>query len=259
MRWRLTRAEGVLAGTPLDEILDNGGVLTGAPADVPGHDDHARAQAWLEQQFRGYLDSDRPTWVILPDRERSQRHLWQDLAAGQVEVGFGRAGVTLALNQINRLQAPATLAAIDRMPGSQPQAVVESRMRVDLEPEEVGLGLTLSLVDGRLDGDIDLTSLMVKGRAVAPAPEVLFLPGTGSDGSLDRLMLSLAAMGDWVGKDVRWELAEARIGPLGTVGSLFNWYWLHEGFRLGDWQGPVVIMDMDTSPLVGLSVVDYKA
>lgn len=259
MRWRLTRAEGTLAGTPLDDILDNGGVLSGAPAEVPQHDDHAQEQAWLEQQFRAYLGGDRPTWVILPDQERSERHLWQDLAAGQVEVGFGRSGVTLALSQINRLQAPATLVAIDRMPGSRPLMEVESQLRVDLEPGETGLGLMLSLVDGRMDGNTDITSLLEQARAVAPTPEVLCLPGTGSDGCLDRLIPSLSALGDWGGQAVRWEFAEARIGPLGTAGSLFNWYWMHEGFRLGDWHGPVVILDMDTSPLVGLSVVDFTA
>lgn len=259
MRWRLTRATGVLAGASLDDILDNGGVLAGVPEAVPQQDDRAGEQACLEQSFRDYLGGDRPTWVVLPDRERSERHLWQDLAAGQVEVGFGRSGVTLALSQINRLQAPATLVALDRMPGLQPQTVIESRLQVDLEPSQMGLGLMLNLVDGRLDGDTDLTSLLDQARAVVAGPEVIFLPGTGSDGSLDRLMPSLSAMGNWVGRDVRWEFAEARIGPLGTVGSLFNWYWMHEGYRLGDWQAPTVILDMDTSPLVGLSVVDYNA
>lgn len=258
MRWRLSRAEGVLAGTPLDEILDNGGVLAGAPAEVPRHEDHAQQQAWLEQQLRNYLGGDRPTWIILPDRERSERHLWQDMAAGKVEVGFGRSGVTLALSQINRLQAPAALVAIDRRPGSRPHTEVESRMRVDLDPDEAGFSLMLSLVDGRTDGSTDLTGLLEQARAVVPDPEVLFLPGTGSDGSLDRLIPALSALGNWGGRDVRWEFAEARIGPLGNVGSLFNWYWMHEGFRLGDWQGPVVMMDMDTSPLVGVSVADYN-
>ena len=259
MRWRLTRAEGTLAGAPLDDILDKGGVLTGAPVEVPRHDDHPQEQAWLEQQFRQYLGNDRPTWVILPDRERSERHLWQDLATGQVEVGFGRSGVTLALSQINRLQAPATLVAIDRMPGSQPQTVVENQLRVDLEPQDTGLGLMLNLVDGRLDGATDMIQLLEQARALVPAPEVLCLPGTGSDSSLDRMMSSLSAMDNWVGRDVRWEFPEARIGPLGTAGSLFNWYWIHEGYRLADWQRPAVILDMDTSPLVGLSVVDYYA
>lgn len=259
MRWRLTGAKGILAGAPLDEILDNGGVLTGAAKEILRDGDRAEEQRWLEQEVRQYLGTGRATWVILPDRERTERHRWQDLAAGQVEIGFGRSGVTLALSQINRLQSLATLVALDRKPGSQPRTVVESHLKVELEPAQSGLGILLSLVDGRLDGQTDLGSLLEQARGIVSSPEVIFLPGTGSDGSLDRLMPSLSAMGNWVGQDVRWEFAEARIGPLGTAGSLFNWFWLHEGFRLGDWRGPVVVMDMDSSPLVGLSVVDYNA
>ncbi|MFW5825002.1 MAG: hypothetical protein ACOCVV_08555 [Marinobacter sp.] len=259
MRWRVTRAEGFLAGVPLADILAQGGVLPGLPQEFPGAMDPAGEQAWVAQQLGACLTGERPTWVILPDRQRNMRHLWQDQAAGRVEVGFGRSGVTLALSQINRLQAPATLVAFDRMPGAQPDHVMDSRLRLDLEPHSTGLGLQLNLVDGRLDGDTDMSSLLEQARAMASAPDALVLPGTGNDTSLDRLMPALGALGDWVDRDVRWEFPEARIGPLGVAGSLFNWYWLQEGYRMGDWQGPVVVLDMDTSPLVGLSVADYNA
>lgn len=259
MRWRLSGAEGVLAGAPLDDVLDNGGILPDAPVEVSSQEGASGEVGWLDQHCRESPSTGRPTWIVLPDRERSKRHRWQDVIAGQVEIGFGRSGITLAMGQINRLKAPATLVAIDRVPGSQPGHFVESYLRVDMEPADTGLGMMLNLVDGRLDGATDLTSMLEQARTLVAQPEVLFLPGTGSDGGLDRLLPSLSAMGNWVGRDVRWEFAEARIGPLGMVGSLFSWYWLYEGFRLGDWQGPAVIMDMDTSPLVGLSVVDFSA
>ena len=259
MRWRLTHAEGSLAGASLDDLLDHGGVLGRGATEVPAFNTHAREQAWLEQQCRALTPADRATWWVLPDRERNERTLWQDLAASRVQVAFGRSGVTLAISQVNRLQEPATLVAMDRVPGSRPGTVVESWLRIDLEPDSGGLGLQLNLVDGRLDGSTDLTNLLEKARATVPAPEVLFLPGTGGDASLDHLVPCLAAMDTWIDRAVRWEFAEARIGPLGTAGSLFNRFWAHEGYRLGDWQGTVAILDMDTGPLVGLSVVDYNA
>lgn len=259
MRWRLTGAEGVLAGVPLDEILDNGGVLPGAPRETALRGNHAGEPPWFAQLIRRCQGSERPTWVILPDSERKHRDYWQELATGDIELGFGRAGVTLVLSQINRLRAPATLVAMDQTPGTQPDTVVESWSQLALEPSDAGLGLALSLVDGRLDGEPDLTSLLAQAQGVTQSPAVMFMPGSGSDGYLDRLMPSLSAMGNWVAREVRWEFAEARIGALGVAGSLFNWYWLHEGYRLGDWQGPAVVLDMDTSPLVGLSVVDFTA
>lgn len=259
MRWRLTHAEGSLAGAPLEDLLDNGGVLGQGATEVPAFDTHDQEQVWLERQCRALTPNDRATWWVLPDSERHERHHWQDLAASEVQVAFGRSGVTLALSQINRLQEPATLVAMDRVPGSQPKTVVESRLRIDLEPDSGGLGLKLNLVDGRLDGSTDLTTLLEKARDSVPSPEVLFMPGTGGDASLDHLVPCLSAMDTWVGEAVRWEFAEARIGPLGVAGSLFNWFWAHEGYRLGDWQGPVAILDMDAGPLVGLSVVDYNA
>lgn len=258
MRWRLTGAEGTLAGVSMEDILDQGGLLNSAPNEVPGDSHQAGEQAWLKHQLAVSLEEPRPTWVILPERQRSARQLWQDRAGGRVEIGFGRSGVTLALSQINRLQLPATLVAFERMPGEQPDHVVENRLRLDLEPDPAGLALLLSLVDGRLNGETSPDTLLRQARAMVPVPEAVFLPGTGSDTCLDRLMPALGELGDWVARDVRWEFPEARIGPAGVAGSLFSWYWLQEGYRMGDWQGPVVVLDMDTSPLVGLTVADYN-
>lgn len=259
MRWRLTRPEGILAGVPLEQILDCGGRLPGAPGEVAYHGNRSDDEAWLQQQLSRYLGLDLPAWIILPDRERSWRSQWQDTVGGRVELGFGRAGVALALSQINKLAAPATLIAIDRLPGHQPHTVLESQLRVDLVPDQTGLGFQLNLVDGRLDGRTDVGAMVEQVCAVAEQPQLLMCPGSGSDGCLDQLMPCLGASKGWVERSVRWEFAEARIGSLGVAGSLFNWFWLYEGYRLGEWQGPAVVLDMDTSPLVGISVVDFTA
>ncbi len=259
MRWRLTEARGSLAGVSLARLLANGGVMPGVSPGHKGNTTAAEERTWFQEQIHQYLDPELPTWILLPDRERVRRDWWQELTGRRVEVGYGRAGVTLALSQINRLQGPARTVALDCQPGLEPETWQDCWMELHWHPADVGLGLNLNLVDGRLDGKTDVGVMLEQARNLLERPDVLICPGTGSDGALERLMPFMASLGGWAGRDVRWEFAEARVGNLGVVGSLYNWFWLYEGYRLGDWTHSAAVLDLDTSPLVGISVVDYTA
>ncbi len=259
MRWQLSNPSGLLAGVPVEVILEEGGALAVPPSEVALDEALEVQKNWLAERLKMLEGPEKPAWLVLPEQERSRQLPWQEQLPGNVEVAFGRSGVTLALGQATRLGAPATVLAMDRVPGVTPGKVVTSQLSMDLGPGDVGLAFLLGLVDGRPDRPTDLSDMLEHAGRVATAPEVLLMPGTGNDDSLDRLMGSLAAMGTWVDQGIRWEFAEARIGPMGVAGSLFNRYWLQQGYRLGDWQGTAVVMDMDASPLAGLSVVDYKA
>ncbi|TVP58432.1 MAG: hypothetical protein EA349_04645 [Halomonadaceae bacterium] len=134
---------------------------------------------------------------------------------------------------------------------------LEAVMVLEWTPAPFGIHFLRNLVDGRLDGKTDVGALIDQGREVAPHPEILICPGFSGD-DLERLLPFLRHLGSWAAPVVRWEFAESLLGPLGVVGSLYNWAWLETGYRLSDWQGQAVVLDMDQSPLVGLSVIHWQ-
>jgi hypothetical protein len=256
VRWRLTQVTGRLGSLSSAEalarasaVVDEQGQCRIEPKlELPRHE-------LLWARLEPLLATEKPNWVILPHTER-QRHDWWQARLGQTaEVGFGRAAVALALSQLNRLAVPGRIAAAhipaDGHPG------VEGVLALDWTPADYGLAFDLSHMDGRLDGKTDMGALLELGRTKAAQPEVLICPGTGGDNYLERLLPFLAHLGPWAGPEVRWEFAEAALGRLGVVGSLYNWAWLEAGYRLGDWAGPSAVLELDESPLAGLSVVNW--
>lgn len=254
MRWRLSKVWGSLGGCLATEALggrrpriDGQGQSRLIPAaNIDGPEA-------LYVRVEPLLDAGRPNWVMLPPGERRRREWWQQRLGETVEIGFGRGAVALALSQLNNLKVAGRVIAVDSPPPDQPG--IEGVLALDWEPAEHGLAFDLNCMDGRLDGKTDVGALLDQGRRTVAHPEVLFCPGTGSDGYMERLLPFLSHLGSWAG--ARWEFAEADLGRLGVVGSLYGWAWLEAGYRLGDWRGPVAVMELDESPLVGLSVVSW--
>lgn len=256
MRWQLTQIQGRLGALSAAEVLAKAPMRVdeqsmGPQASEVGLEGHELLWARLAP----LLALDTPNWIILPHTERQRRDWWQQRAGSVAEIGFGRAAVALALSQLNRLGVPGCLLAADLPVGD--QTGVEGVLALRWTPSQEGLGFDLTLMDGRLDGKTDVGAMLDTGREVVASPEVFFCPGTGSDGYLERLLPFLSHLGSWTGPEVRWEFAEASLGGLGVVGSLFNWAWLEAGYRLGDWTGPGAVIELDESPLVGLSVVNW--
>lgn len=255
MRWQLSGAEGVLAGRPLAEVLACGGVLNDAP--LPARVDASRIHApeTLADRLAPLWRKDRYNWLILPDTQRPARTYWESYTGEGPDAGFGRAQVVLALRQMASLGQPARLLAVDRVASG--EGWTDSVLALDWEPAERGLALLWSQLDGRLDGKTDVGALLEQASGRVSRPGVIVCPGTASDNTLERLLPFLTSLGPWTVPSVRWEFAESRVGPLGVVGALYSWFWLQEGFQFGEWQGPAAVMDMDQSPLVGVSLVDY--
>ena len=258
VRWRLSELTGQLAGVPVDAVLAAGGSLSIPSVETSTEEAQYTLDNWLTAQLAVLEANGQPAWLVLPEDERAQQPQWQERLPQTVEVTFGRSGVTLAVGQAVRLQTTAVIMAVDSVPGSTPDKRITSLLRLELVPDASGLMIHWGLVDGRPGRPTELSALLQEAQEVAPVPEVLIMPGTGGD-DLRRLIRDLSALEHWVDQGVRWEFAEARIGPMGAVGSLFNRYWLQEGYRLGEWQGQAVIVDVDNSPLAGLSVLDFNA
>lgn len=256
MRWQLTAVGGQLGEISAAQALakaskpmnEQGQAWMCPPSDLPVNEG-------LWARLQPLLDPIKPNWIILPHGERVRRDWWQGQLNGVAELGFGRAAVALALSQLNRLAVPGRFIALDRPLSGEPG--IEAELTLDWTPAHHGLGFELNQMDGRLDGKTDVGALLELGRSTLPQPEVLFCPGTGSDGYLERLLPFFSALGPWSAQEVRWEFAEAAVGRLGVVGSLFNWAWLEAGYRLGDWAGPCAVLELDESPLAGLSVVNW--
>lgn len=256
MRWQLSGVNGRLGSLTAAEALAN------LPPLVDIHGQSLIAPALpLEKHERLYarlarlLDTSVPNWVFLPHHERERRSWWETHLGQTAEVAFGRAGVTLALCQLNRLGQPGRFIAVDEPTAGQPG--IEGVLALDWAPAEFGLSFEFSRMDGRLDGKTDVSSLLELARKRLAQPDVFLCPGTGGDGYLERLLPFLSELGRWAEQQVRWEFPEAALGRLGVVGSLYGWAWLEAGYRLGDWAGPSAVMDMDESPLVGLTVVNW--
>lgn len=258
MRWQLTAPEGWLAGYPLAEVLANGGVLDGAPVVAPADPLRPLAPELLAERVAPYTrpGRERHHWLVLPDNQREHRAFWAANAGDGPEPGFGRAHVTLALRQMISLGQPARLVAVDRVAIG--DEWTDSVLAMDWQPAAQGLGMIWSQLDGRLDGKTDVGAMLQMAADRVPCPELLLCPGNISDGAMERLLPFLSSLGQWTAPSVRWEFAEARVGPLGVVGALYSWFWLQDGYRLGEWRGVTAVMDMDQSPLVGLSLVDYQ-
>jgi len=262
VRWQLTAIEGNLGelsasaalGPNLNDLAlvpdDQGQCRITPVSDLSGRD-------LLWSRVKPLLDESGPNWVILPHDQRQDRDWWEGQLGDRAELGFGRAAVALSLSQMNRLAVPGRLIAADVPAEDRPG--VEGVLALAWSPAEQGLNFDLARMDGRLDGDTDVGALLDLGREAQPNPEILSCPGTGSDGYLERLLPFLAHLGPWAAPTVRWEFPETRIGPMGVVGSLYSWAWLEAGYRLGDWSGPSAMLEMDESPLVGLSVVSWQA
>lgn len=270
VRWQLIGIQGqlgslsaaeALAGVPmpLDAQGQSGSALkspetngrAGGELKIAGLAPHEL----LWSRLSPYVSHAHPNWVILPHAERQRRDWWWQQLGHVAEIGFGRAAVVLALSQMNRLGVTSCLLAIDA--AASDQAGIDGVLALQWSPSPTGLGFDMTLVDGRLDDKTDVGAMLSAGRSLLEQPEVFFCPGNGSDGYLDRLLPFLSQLGSWAGQAVRWEFAEAALGRLGVVGSLFNWAWLEAGYRLQDWSGPSVVIELDESPLVGLSIVNW--
>lgn len=258
MRWQLTNPAGQLAGYPLAEVLANGGLLDAAPIMATADPIRPLAPEALAEMMSPFikLSSGCHHWLVLPESQREYRAFWEAQAGQGPEPGFGRAHVTLALRQMVSLGQPARLVVADRV--TVDGGWTDSVLALDWQPVGQGMGMVWSQLDGRLDGKTDVGAMLQQAASRVPCPELLLCPGNVSDGAMERLLPFLSSLGQWSTASVRWEFAEARVGPLGVVGALYNWFWLQEGYRLGEWQGIAAVMDMDQSPLVGLSLVDYR-
>lgn len=258
MRWQLINVSGQAGELSAVEALTRTPVATdeqGQSWISQGCDRDLPMSEGLWQRLRPWLDPGLPTWVILPYSERTHRAWWQGRLSDGAELGFGRASVALALSQLNRLAAPGRIIAVNRPAANEPG--IEAVMALDWGPADHGLAFELTQMDGRLDGKTDVGALLELGRNTVHQPEVLFCPGTAGDGYIERLLPFLGALGPWAAQEVRWEFAEAPLGRLGVVGSLFSWAWLEAGYRLGEWQDPCAVIELDDSPLAGLSVVSW--
>ena len=258
MRWQLTRVNGALGSLSAAEALAKVPMVLneqgqGKLKPIPSLADHEVLWARVQPE----LASAKANWLILPHDERQRWEWWQARVADLAEIGFGRAAVALALGQLNRLGVAGRLIAVDQA-GTE-NLGVEGILVLDWTPAEHGLAFELSRMDGRLDGKTDIGALLAVGRNTLAQPEVLFCPGIGADGYLERLLPFFSELGLWASSEVRWEFAEADLGRLGVVGSLFNWAWLVAGYRLGDWAGPIAVIELDESPLAGLSIVNWTA
>lgn len=254
--WQLTGTAGRIGSLTIGEALARKQVELDSEGRGwldPAQPDPALSALW--SHIEPLLRTDAPNWLILPYSERNQADWWQARAGHAAEVLFGRASAALALRQMGRLGVAGRLIAAD---APMHQALpVQAVMAVDMTPAEQGLVFELTELDGRLDGKTDVGALIALGQDVTRRPEALFCPGNSGD-DVERLLPFLGQLGEWAGPDVRWEFPEAPLGYLGVVGSLFTWAWVEAGYRLGDYQAPLVLLEMDKSPLVGLVVVRHE-
>lgn len=260
MRWQLSRVDGALGACSIPEALagapvrvnENGQAWVASSAENEGADERDLIWARLEP----LLVADLPNWLILPHTETTSRQWWQDRAGAVAEIVFGRACIPLALGQMARLGVPGRLIAVHRPPAGKPG--IEALVVLEWTPAEEGMEFEFTCMDGRLDGKTDVGALLLAGQEVVSAPEVMVCPGTdGND--LERLLPFMSQLGGWSGPEVRWEFPEAAIGRLGVAGGLYSLAWLESGYRLGDFSGPAILLELDDSPLAGLAVVSWHA
>ena len=255
MLWQLNQIRGALGSSSVQEVL--------AGKSVAIND---RSQSWIDsasdmkkcnrlwEHLEPLLEPGLPSWIILPYAEKADHEWWHARAGKVAELGFGRAAIAVALSQLDRLGVAGRLLAVDA-PATD-GAGIEGVIALDWEPGEQGLTIEWARMDGRLDGKTDLGAILQSGREVVPQPELIMCSGVGGE-DMERLLPFMTHLGEWARQDVRWEFPEAGVGRLGVVGSLYNLAWLEAGYRLGDWSGSAVLLELDSSPLVGLSVIRY--
>lgn len=242
--WQIASVSGCMGGVGIDEWFEKGFVPVHTPKESG-----ADAPELSPECLMPYLATDRPAWVLLPAGELRHKERWQTACGGlDIQFGFGRAGLALAMGSICRGGVPAQILAADCRSGVQLLTLV-------LKPGP-GPGLCFSALDGRIDGANELGALLEKAQSAVADIEVLVCPGFPQEKGLKRLMPFLGSLARWNRPHLRWEFPEHMLPPAGVTGALWGLYWLLDGYRLGDWcqPGALLLVDED-SPLAGIIAV----
>lgn len=242
--WQVSALIGEIAGRGLADWFRSGFV----PAD-DSESREANGGLLTPERLRPYLDPNCPGWLILPAAEHQRREQWLAAFTDQlVEIGFGRAGLALAVRAVDRAGVAAQILAADLEPELQVLAMV-------LSPGS-GPSVHFSALDGRLEGTNDLATLLTNAQAAVPEIEVLVCPGTPQECGFERIMPFLAGLSRWNRPALRWEFPELVLDAPGVLGALWGLYWLLDGYRVGDWQQPGALLLLDAvSPLAGVIAV----
>ncbi|PSF11880.1 hypothetical protein C7H09_05835 [Marinobacter fuscus] len=246
--WQMVSLAGRIAGQELTAYFDQGF----APFEPPATPCEATVKLSPEQ-IRPFLATDCAVWVILPSTELRHKDRWQSAFEGlDVQFGFGRAGLALAMAGIQRAGVPAQILAVES--GSDLQFLA-----LALAPGS-GPQVCFSALDGRTDGVNDLGELLERAQQAVPAIDVLVCPDYPRDSGLDRLMPFLGRLSQWNQPQLRWEFPESLLPSSGVLGGLWGLYWLLDGYRLGDWSlpGALLLLDRD-SALAGVIAVSQKS
>ena len=242
--WQIASVAGHVAGRGIDEWFE-----TGFAPVSDSRQPEASAPELSPEYLMPCLATDRPVWVLLPAGELRHKERWQaECDNRDIQFGFGRAGLALAMGSIHRSGVPAQILAADSRSGMQ-------LLTLMLKPGP-GPGLCFSALDGRIDGTNELAGLLTKAQAAVPDIEVLVCPGYPQDRGLERLMPFLGSLARWNRPGLRWEFPEQTLPSAGVTGALWGLYWLLDGYRLGDWcqPGALLLLDED-SPLAGIITV----
>lgn len=242
--WQVSALAGEIAGRGLDDWFRSGF----GSADDP-ESEEANGGLLSPDRLRPYLAPDRSVWLILPATEHPRREQWlAALASQSVQVGFGRAGLALAMGAVHRAGVPAQIIAADLQFGLQV-------LTIALSPGP-GPCIYFSALDGRLDGTNELATLLENAQTTVPEIEVLVCPGFPQDRGFERIMPFLANLSRWNTPALRWEFPELLLASSGVVGGLWGLYWLLDGYRIGDWEQPGALLLLDeASPLAGVIAV----
>jgi len=242
--WQISALVGEIAGRGLDDWFRSGFVP--AVCSEPGE---AHDGLLTPERIRPYLAPNCPVWIILPAAEHQHREQWLAAFTGHpVEIGFGRAGLALAVRAVDRAGVAAQILAADLQPELQVLAM-------GLNPG-AGPCIHFSALDGRLEGNNDLAALLNNAQSAVPEIEVLVCPGTPQGCSFERIMPFLACLSRWNRPALRWEFPELVLDAPGVLGGLWGLYWLLDGYRIGDWHQPGALLLLDAvSPLAGIIAV----
>lgn len=245
--WQIVSLAGRVAGQELTAYFDQGF----APFESPA----APCEATMKlspEQLRPFLAKHCSVWVILPSGELRRKEVWQSAFDDlDIQFGFGRAGLALAMASIQRAGVPAQILAAES--GSDLQLLA-----LTLAPGS-GPQVCFSALDGRIDGVNDLGDLLERAQHAVPAIELLVCPDYPRDSGLDRLMPFLGRLRQWNQPQLRWEFPESLLPSSGVLGGLWGLYWLLDGYRLGDWSlpGALLLLDRD-SALAGVIAVSQN-
>lgn len=147
-------------------------------------------------------------------------------------------------------------------------------MCLDWEPSVTGLGLLHTSLDGsfersapvdtdRVSAPPDLgTDLSPLQRILAdsvaryPQPALISCPGNGHANDLQALWPATPQLGSWV--QARWQFAEAGQPVLGILGSWYRLLHLQKHWQQGALQGTAVLLEIDTSGMAGIAILDHS-